>query len=94
MQPQPQNQASPPAAADVLKQSFDAFYRDLPEVLKKHYGQWVAYHGNECIGFARTQTELHQRCLRLGLNEDEFVVLYADRQALYDQEEIELPPNP
>ncbi len=59
MQPQPQNPAGSPTAADLLTQSFDAFYRNLPELLKTHYRQWVAYHGNECIGFARTETELH-----------------------------------
>jgi len=41
-----------------------AFYRNLPELLKKHYGKWVAYHGDEFMGLGRTQTELYQKCLR------------------------------
>jgi hypothetical protein len=69
----------------------DAFYRDLPELLKKHYRKWVAYHGNDCLGVGRTQTELYEQCLRRGLKEDEFIVLFADRMALTDRAEINIP---
>jgi hypothetical protein len=71
--------------------SQEAFYRDLPGLLKTHCRQWVAYHGDECLGFARTQTELHERCLRQGLQDGEFIVLFADRAALTDHDEIDLP---
>ena len=69
--------ASPPA--DVLipplvAQSQAAFRRDLPELLKKRHAQWVAYHGDECIGFGRSQIELYQQCVRRGLKDDDFVV--------------------
>lgn len=62
-------------------------------MLKKHYGQWVAYHGDECAGVGRTQTDVYQECLRRGLKEDEFEVLLVTSQPLSDREEIPLPPN-
>lgn len=54
--------------------AWHAFYRDLTELLKERYRQWVAYHGEQQLGFARTQTELYQECLSRGFQEGEFVV--------------------
>ena len=34
----------------MVAKSQEAFRRDLPELLKNHYGQWVAYHGDERLG--------------------------------------------
>jgi hypothetical protein len=42
MQPEQENLAEP-SASPLLAQSMAAFYRNLPELLKKHYGKWVAY---------------------------------------------------
>jgi len=89
MQPQQQQPIS-----RLCAQAQEAFYRSLPELLKTHDRQWVAFRGEELIGFASSQTELYQRCVRRGLNEDEFVILFADHAALGDQEEIDLPLNP
>jgi len=72
----------------------EAFYRNLPELLTKHPGKWAAYHGDDFVGVGRTETDLYQECLRQGLKDDEFVVLFADEAALWDHEEIELPLNP
>jgi len=88
----PESETAPIPGA-LLAQSTGAFYRDLPELLKKHDGMWIAYHGDRCVGIARTETDLYQDCLRQGLPEAEFIVLYADRQALHDREEVDLPPN-
>ena len=90
MQPHQQNLVEP-VPSPLLAQSIDAFYRNLPELLKKHYGKWVAYHGDEFLGVGRRQTHLYQKCLRRGLKAEEFIVLFADNQALSDQEEIDLP---
>jgi hypothetical protein len=60
-------------------------------MLKTQEGRWVAYHGDRYVGSGRTETELHQRCLRQGLPEEEFIVLLADRQALSDRGFTELP---
>jgi hypothetical protein len=87
MQPDSQKLAEP----SLFAQSMTAFYHNLPDLLKKHYDKWVAYHGGHFMGAARTQTELYQKCLRRGLKDDEFIVLFADNQALHDHEETELP---
>ena len=57
----------------MIERSQAAFRRDLPELMKTHYRQWVAYHGDERIGFGRTETELYEECFRRGLKDDEFV---------------------
>jgi hypothetical protein len=93
MQPQ-QEQPTSPTVSPLYLQAQQAFYRRLPELLQKHARQWVAFHGEELIGCGRTQTELFQRCVRHGLREDEFVVLFADDAALGDQQEIDLPLDP
>jgi hypothetical protein len=46
-----------------------AFLRDLPRLLKERPGQWVAYLGDKCLGFAKTKTELYQRYLAQGYEE-------------------------
>jgi hypothetical protein len=90
MEPNQENLAEP-RIPSMLTRSMDAFYRNLPELLKKHYGKWVAYHGDECVGIGRSQTDLYQKCLRRGLPEDEFEIFFLTSQALYDREETELP---
>jgi hypothetical protein len=82
------------ASDSLYDRSQAAFYRNLPELLRKHCGQWVAYQGDEFVGSARTQTELFQRCVGRGLKDDEFIVLFADHTALGDHEETELPWPP
>ncbi len=82
-----------PAIADWAKnpiyvQSDQAFRRDLPELLKRHHRKWVAYHGDECLGIARTETELWQRCLRRGLKPGEFTVGFITEGALDDKDEL------
>ena len=47
----------------MIQKSIDAFRRDLPELLKTHYRKWVAYHGDERIGFGKTGTiARHSSC--------------------------------
>ena len=58
----------------TISRSQAAFRRDLPRLLAERPGQWVAYHGDEQIGFGATKTELYQNCLRRGLKRDEFLV--------------------
>ena len=77
----------------LLDRSIDAFYRNLPELLKKYYGKWVVYHGDEFVCAGRSETELYEKCYRRGLKDGEFYALFVTDQALYDQEEIPLPPD-
>ena len=60
--------------APMTERSQAAFRRDLPELLKTHSRQWVAYRGDERIGFGRTQFEMYDECYRHGWQEEEFVV--------------------
>lgn len=64
----------------VLK-SQRAFFRDLEHLLplRSRKRRWAAYHGDECIGFGRTETELYQECFRRGLRDDEFFVGLLER---------------
>jgi hypothetical protein len=62
--------------APMIAQSLDAFRRDLPQLLQTHYRQWVAYHGDTRIGFARNGSKLYDTCLRRGLKRDEFLVCF------------------
>jgi hypothetical protein len=39
-----------------------AFDRDLPELLKTHFRQWVIYHGDHRFGPAETFQELDSAC--------------------------------
>ncbi len=50
---------------------------NLPELLLKLESktrQWVAYHGDERIGFGRTDVDAYQECFRRGLQRGEFFV--------------------
>ena len=60
-----------PPLIEAAQAAFDAA---LPQLLKDHSGEWVAYQGEYQVGFARTKTELYQRCFALGLRRGEFVV--------------------
>lgn len=59
-----------------MLRSQQAFWRDLPELLPlaSRKRQWVAYHGDERVGFGETSTELCQECLRRGFQNDEFFI--------------------
>lgn len=58
----------------MIELSQKAFERDLDDLLKTHYRQWVAYHGDQRVAFGRSATDLYEKCLRKGLKEGEFVV--------------------
>jgi hypothetical protein len=60
--------------APIIARSQAAFRRDLPELMKTHYRQWVAYHGDVRVGFARNSFDLYDECFRRGLKRSEFVV--------------------
>jgi hypothetical protein len=65
---------APSGIAPGILRSQQAFWRDLPELLKdkRNHGRWVAYRGDERIGIARTQLELIRECVRRGLRDDEY----------------------
>jgi hypothetical protein len=51
-----------------------AFRRDLPRLLQERPGQWVAYHGDQLVGFAKTDLELYQECERRGYRGRDYVI--------------------
>jgi hypothetical protein len=69
----------------MIARSEEAFYRDLPVLLRAHEGEWVAYHGEERLGFGGTQAELYRRCHSVGLRSDEFIVHQVGRWAESDE---------
>jgi hypothetical protein len=58
----------------LREQAGAAFERDWPQLAQEHYGQWVAYHGDQQLGIARSSTELYQACFQRGLKRGEFQV--------------------
>lgn len=72
-----------PGIAPGILRSQQAFWRDLPELLKdkRNHGRWVAYRGDERIAIARTQVELIRECLRRGLRDDEYDLDVIEPQA-------------
>jgi hypothetical protein len=58
----------------LIAQAREAFRRDLPELMKKRFRQWVAYYGDKRIGFGSSQRQLYQKCLRQGYPNGEFLV--------------------
>jgi len=58
----------------VNARALRTFWRDLPKLLETRSRQWVAYHGEQCLGFANSRTELWQECLERGLHPGEFLI--------------------
>ena len=74
----------------MIRKSIEAFRRDLPELLNARRGWWIAYHGDERLGFARRHTPLYEKCLRQGLSRDEFIVTLVEPWVFDPDEEIEI----
>lgn len=74
----------------MIQKAQAAFRRDLPGLMETHYRQWVIYHGDQRLGFGRSQRRLIQECLRRGLKEDEFVVRCVMPDIPDDDEELEV----
>ncbi|MCI0458941.1 MAG: hypothetical protein L0Z62_18440 [Gemmataceae bacterium] len=74
--------------APIVVQAWAAFRRDLPGLLAKHPGKWVAYSGDQQLGIGTTKTQLYQECLRRGLARGQFLVLSIEPEM---PQEIDLP---
>src|SRR5262249_23133210 len=66
------NQPVAPAilAADKL------FRVQLPELLKTHPGQWVAYSSSACLGFHASGDILYNECLKKGYEPEQFTMYF------------------
>jgi len=74
--------------------SQQAYWRDLPDLLKLKFPerQWVAYHGEQRVGFASTVAELYQECERRGIPIGEFYVDRVEPRAFppWEAEEVDM----
>jgi hypothetical protein len=59
----------------MIQKALDKHRRDLPELMKKHADQWVAYHGEQRLEFGRSKRQLYRKYLDRGLSPDELMVL-------------------
>jgi hypothetical protein len=66
--------ANPPTVAAQVQRSYDAFLRDLPNLLSTNAGQWAAYAGDVRVGIGRSRRMLYRDCLAAGYRDGEFVV--------------------
>ncbi len=66
--------------ADLGQQALRAFERDLPRLWEERPGQWVAYQGDQLLGFAKQKHELYQQCFQMGLTRGEFVIFCIEAQ--------------
>jgi hypothetical protein len=67
--------------AAMQKAAFEAFSRELPQLLKDHPGKWVAYHGTERLGVADDDIVLYEMGRRHGLSPVEMLVIGIDPEA-------------
>lgn len=59
---------------ELNQTALQTFLRDLPALYRERPGEWVAYRGDEPLGFGREQHLLYRDCLARGLAPEEFVV--------------------
>ncbi len=74
----------------MIRKSIDAFRRDLPQLLQKHRGQWVGYHGDERLGFGTAETVVYQEGFRRGLTRNDFIVGFVEPGIFDSDEEFEV----
>lgn len=80
-------------AADVpilpmIQKALDRHRRDLPELLRTHPYQWVAY-GDQRLEFGRSKQKLYRKYLDRGLSRDELLVLGVE-PGMFDDDEPDL----
>jgi hypothetical protein len=72
----------------MIQKALDQHRRDLPELMKTHPYQWVAYHGEQRLEFGRSQQKLYRKYLDRGLSIDELVVFGVEPE-LPDEVELD-----
>ena len=73
----------------MIARSQAAFRRHLPELLKTHYRQWVANHGEDPSS-SDAWNSLYDECDRRGWHDDEFVVRSVEPEMPYEIDPAEL----
>jgi hypothetical protein len=77
-----------------IRRSQDAFFRDLPELLKDErlLGQSIAYYRDERVGIAPSDEPLIREINRRGISDDEFD-LFVIRPQVREPEEVTYPSS-
>jgi hypothetical protein len=75
---------------DGIRQSKEAFLRDLPGLLARTrlHGRWVIYHDNARLGISRRGDKLLRKAHKLGLSNDQFYLGVVEPY-LQEPEELE-----
>jgi hypothetical protein len=78
---------------EIWHRSRAAFRRALPALLAdpKWHHYYVAYHGDERIGYSWYADRLERKCQRRGLGPDEYYMGAVRGYELEDEEEIDTP---
>jgi hypothetical protein len=74
----------------MIKKALEKHRRDLPELMKRHADQWVAYRGEERLEFGRSRRALYRKYLDRGLSLDELVVFGVEPEM---PDEADLDPS-
>jgi hypothetical protein len=81
------------AVPEGIRRSQEAFWRDLPELLKykRNHGKWVCYHGDTRLGIAPDDVPLIQECLRRGIPDEAYYLAVIHDRDLppWEPEEVE-----
>jgi hypothetical protein len=89
----PPPEEAPAAIPPGVLRSMQAFWRDLPELLKssRNRGQWVVYHGEERVGVAADDVTLIRELLRRGVPDDAYYLATVRPRDLppWEPEEVE-----
>jgi hypothetical protein len=80
------------AVPDGIRRSQEAFFRDLPGLLKDRElrGRWVAYNRDARITIGTTQTDVIKECNRRGLESSEYDVFVVEPQG-QEPEDVDYP---
>ncbi|MBA4067408.1 MAG: hypothetical protein C0501_27600 [Isosphaera sp.] len=70
----------PPLPSGIVK-ALRVFKAHFPELLKKHPRRWVACDGERVLYVGDSQQVLFDKCLKRGIPDGEFIVLYTLQDA-------------
>lgn len=91
MSTNPLTDSQMPEIPPGIRRSQEAFWRELPVLLRsRNKGRWVAFHGDERVGFGASQAELYRACFRRGFRSNEVFVGRVEPHDVAPWEPIEI----
>lgn len=58
----------------------ETFSRELPKLYAERPEQWVAYHGDEIVGFGKRKYLLYEECNEKGFQDEDVVIFFIEPQ--------------